>query len=73
MKGTTSIKLQLGMAIAMVLISIYMTFSYYNYMTTYNADISKSITFYAWIFSILAWLAKVIYDLKKIRKLYRIH
>lgn len=72
MKRTTGIKLQLGMAIGMVLISIYMTISYYHFTININAEILKSGIFYAWIFSILAWLSKVIYDLKRIRKLNRI-
>lgn len=72
MKMKTGIQLQLGMAIGMFLLSIYMTFSYYNFTTNINANFLKSGVFYAWIFSVIAWLGKVIYDLKRIRKLSRI-
>jgi len=62
MKKIKSIKLQLLLASCMLLVSIFMTISYYIKIA--NNDVGKlsKIAFYVWIFSIFAWLVKVIHD-----------
>ena len=73
MKRSVSIKLQLLMAIVMYLISIYMTISYYELVSTDNVDKLTTIAFYGWIGSIVAWLIKVIHDTMLVMQLNNSH
>ena len=61
--------IQLGMAIIMFLISIFMTISYYYKISGSEPGKLSIIAFYVWIFSIFGWLIKVIYDTRKVKKL----
>ena len=68
MTKQTNLKSQLSLAIVMFLVSIFMTISYYYKIATNEADQLTTIAFYVWIFSIFAWLIKIIHDLRMIRK-----
>jgi hypothetical protein len=53
----------------MFLTSIFMTVSYYFKISNTDADRLTFIAFYVWIFSIFAWLIKVIHDARLIKRL----
>ena len=57
------------MASAMFLVSIFMTISYYIKISNSEADKLTTIAFYVWIFSIFAWLIKVIHDTRRIKSI----
>lgn len=68
MKRTIGIKLQFATAIGMFVISIFMSVSYYIYISNHNATTIKIVALYFWIFLIFLWLIKVINDAKKLYK-----
>ena len=68
MKNQANIKFQLYASIAMFLVSIFMSVSYYIKISNHEADKLNTFAFFVWIFSIFAWLIKVIHDSKILRK-----
>jgi hypothetical protein len=46
-----------------------MSISYYTKISNNEADKLTVIAFYVWIFSIIAWLIKVIHDFRILKKL----
>jgi len=59
---------QFVLSITMILTSAYMTASYYFKLSNHEADRLSIIAFYVRIFSIFAWLIKVIHDSRVIRR-----
>ncbi|MCB0656591.1 MAG: hypothetical protein KDC57_10670 [Saprospiraceae bacterium] len=57
-------QIQLLLALIMFLISIYMTISYGLLVAHHAADRLTTIAFYVWIFSIVAWFAKLVHDFR---------
>ena len=68
MTKRNQLRLQWIMAIFMFFISIFMTVSYYIKISTSDADKLTTVAFYVWIFSIFAWLIKVIHDARVLRR-----
>jgi len=56
------IKPQLGLAIAMFLISVFMTISYSVKISGGDADRLTTFAFYVWILQIVAWFIKIMHD-----------
>ena len=69
MEKRSNIKLQLAMSFCMFIISVFMSISYYIKISNNEADKLTVIAFYVWIFSIIAWLIKVIHDFRIFKKL----
>jgi uncharacterized protein (UPF0333 family) len=69
MEKRSNIKLQLAMSFCMFIISVFMSISYYIKISNNEADKLTVIAFYVWIFSIIAWLIKVIHDFRILKKL----
>lgn len=63
-----NIRMQFGLALAMFLASIFMSISYYIKISAGEADRLTTIAFYVWIFSIVAWLIKVMHDIRVLRQ-----
>jgi Ni,Fe-hydrogenase I cytochrome b subunit len=68
MEKLSSIKLQLIASICMFIISVFMSISYYIKISNSEADRLTVIAFYVWIFSIFAWLIKLVHDIRVFRK-----
>jgi len=64
-------KMQVLLSTSMFLISIFMSISYNIKISNHEADKLTTFAFYVWLFSILAWLVKLIIDIRTIRKLIR--
>lgn len=56
--------LQMLIASGMFIISVYMTISYGNLVAQHQADRLTTIALYVWIFSIPAWLIKLVYEMR---------
>ena len=69
MEKRSNIKVQLAMSFCMFIISVFMSISYYIKISNNEADKLTVIAFYVWIFSIIAWLIKVIHDFRIFKKL----
>ena len=69
MEKRSNIKLQLATSFCMFIISVFMSISYYIKISNNEADKLTVIAFYVWIFSIIAWLIKVIHDFRILKKL----
>lgn len=69
MKKKTNPKFQLYLSTLMLLISIFMVVSYYIKIKNNEAGNLTVIAFYAWLILLLVWLIKIIYDLKRVKKL----
>lgn len=69
MKKRNSIRFQLTLAGIMFIISIFMSVSYYFKISNTEVDKLTLIAFYVWIFSIFAWLIKVIHDVRLIKRI----
>jgi hypothetical protein len=56
---------QLILDIIMVIISIFMTFDYYNLIISGDNLLRRKIVLVVWIFSIIGWSIKFVYNLRK--------
>ena len=68
MEKRSNIKLQLAMSLCMFIISVFMSISYYIKISNNEADKLTMIAFFVWIFSIVAWLVKIIHDIRIFKK-----
>jgi len=58
----SGIRPQLGLAIVMFLISVFMTISYSVKISGGDADRLSTFAFYVWILQIIAWFVKIMHD-----------